>query len=127
MGEADADTTRWDDLKKETEKLQKGLKDLDERLRGPRDPKGYVGGEWPARRMQRAKWLLGPTWQKPTEAALQYLNLAEEDTRPVLEDFNQFFEKDVAGFKADVETSGLTLFPPREPLSLKPPTDGAKE
>ncbi len=127
MGDANVDSTGWDALKKETETLQKGLKDLDERLRGPRNPKGYVGGEWPSRRMDRARWLLGPTWQKPTQAALQYLNLAEEDTRPVLEDFNQFFQKDVAQFKSDVEASGLTLFPQQAPLSLKPPTGGAKE
>jgi photosystem II stability/assembly factor-like uncharacterized protein len=125
--DANPDSTRWQDLKKQAQDLQKGLKDLEERLRGPLKPKGYIGGEWPARRMDRARWLLGPSWQKPTEAGLRYLQLAEEHTRPVLEDLNHFFEKEVPAFKMAVDASGLTLFPQQSPIELSPEGSGARE
>ncbi len=125
--DAGVDSTRWQDLKKKTEDLQKGLKGLEERLRGPLKPKGYIGGEWPSRRMDRARWLLGPSWQKPTEAGLRYLQLAEDDTRPVLDDLNHFFENEVAAFRTEVASSGLTLFPERDPIELSPEGSGAKE
>jgi len=108
----------WKELQTQARDLKKGLKKLDEKLRGPRDMKGIVGGQWPVRKAGRAQWLLGPTWQKPTPAALTYLREAEEVTRPVLDELNRFFEEDVTKFKAAVDASSLTLFPSRKPLKL---------
>ncbi len=109
----------WKDLRNQARELKKGLKELDEKLRGPRERKGIVGGEWAAQKAGRAQWLLGPTWQKPTPAALAYLRQAEESTRPILEELNAFFEDQVAKFKAAVDASDLTLFPSEEPLRLE--------
>ena len=106
------------DLKTQAQELEKGLKELDERLRGPRKRKGYVGGEWAERALSRCGWLLGPTWEPPTAASLAYLDRAERMTQEVLEDLNAYYVDEVYQFRQDLEGSGLGLLSTDEAVTL---------
>ncbi len=58
------------------------------------------------------------SYDAPNATHLEYLRQAETAVGKILADFNQFFGKEVADFRRQVDESGLRLLPPVEPIPV---------
>ncbi len=67
---------------------------------------GYVGGS------------LASSWDAPTQAQGYYLQHAEAALEAALAELNRVFAEDVAAFRGQVETAGISFLDAKEPLAM---------
>ncbi|HYO15732.1 MAG TPA: hypothetical protein VE685_21245 [Thermoanaerobaculia bacterium] len=108
-----------DPLAESAGKLQKSLTDLEKRLWIPYDTVGIVPETDAASKVFYPLFYVVSSWAPPSPTHLEYLRQAEAEVAKVLEDFNRFFETDVAAFRKAVDEAGIRLLEPGERLEVK--------
>jgi hypothetical protein len=108
-----------DPLSEAAGKVQKGLTDLEKKIWLPPDTPGIPPEKDAASKVFNARYSALSTREAPSATHLEYLRQAEAEVAKVLTEVNQFFEKDVADFRKQVDQSGLRLLPPYEPIPVK--------
>jgi photosystem II stability/assembly factor-like uncharacterized protein len=106
-----ADPKKKDALTEAAGKLQEGLTKLERRLWVPYDTVGIVPQTDASSRMFYVQGYIASSWSPPTPSHLEYLRQAEAEAAKVLEDFNRFYETDVAAFRKQVDAAGIRLLP----------------
>ncbi|HSK76559.1 MAG TPA: hypothetical protein VLQ45_08885 [Thermoanaerobaculia bacterium] len=115
----DADDKTKDTLTEAAGKLEEGLTKLERRLWVPYDVVGIVPQSDVTSKMFYAQAYIASSWTPPSATHLEYLRQAEAAAAQVLEDFNRFFETDVAAFRKQVDEAGIRLLPEEGRLEVK--------
>ena len=108
-----------DPLAEAATKVKKGLTDLEKRLWTPFDTPGIPPQNDVLSKLFNAFGYALSSYDAPSPTHLEYLRQAETEVGKLVTDLNQFFEKDVADFRRQVDESGLRILPPVEPIQIK--------
>ncbi|MFL6199296.1 MAG: VPS10 domain-containing protein [Thermoanaerobaculia bacterium] len=108
-----------DPLSEAAGKVQKGLTDLEKKIWLPPDTPGIPPEKDAASKVFNSRGNVLSSLDAPSATHLEYLRQAEAEVAKVLTEVNQFFAKDVADFRKQVDESGLRLLPPYEPIPVK--------
>lgn len=99
--------------------VEQALTALERRLRSTPDEKGIRDRmSYSSGKIGQAAFLLRSSWQRPTEAQLTYVKLAEQHLSATLDDLNAFFDQDIAEFRALADGLDLRLLKSEPPLSV---------
>jgi photosystem II stability/assembly factor-like uncharacterized protein len=107
-----------DPLAEAARKLQKGLDDLEKRLWLRFDTPGILPENDVASKVSNVRGYALSSKDAPGPNHLEFLRQAEAEVSKLVTDINQFFEKDVADFRRQVDESGLRILPPVEPIPV---------
>jgi hypothetical protein len=105
-------------LMKSGRELRKKLDEIEKRVWAPEGTKGILPDTQADARLNYALRALGSSWDAPTPAQLAYLELAETETRKVLDDLNKLFAEDVAAYRAKVKELDVQLLREEPPISI---------
>jgi photosystem II stability/assembly factor-like uncharacterized protein len=108
-------------LAEAAQKLQKGFNDLEKRLWIRFDSPGILPETDVTSKVFAARGYALSSYDAPSPTHLEYLRQAEIEVGKLVTDVNQFFEKDVADFRRQVDESGLRILPPSEPIPVPTP------
>lgn len=108
-----------DPLAEAAGKVQKGLTDLEKKVWIPFDVPGIQPEKDVLSKVFNARGYVMSSMDAPSPTHLEYLRQAEAEVAKVLNEVNQFFDKDVADFRKKVDESGLRLLPMFEPIPVK--------
>ena len=105
-------------LIKSGRELRKKLDEIEKRLWAPEGIKGILPDTNADARINYAARAIGSSFDAPTPAQLGYLELAETETRKVLDDLNKLFAEDVAAYRAKVKELDVQLLREEPPISI---------
>jgi hypothetical protein len=108
-----------DPLAEAAGKLQKGLTDLEKKVWIPFDVPGIQPEKDALSKVFNTRGYVLSSMDAPSPTHLEYLRQAEAEVAKVLNEVNQYFDKDVADFRKKVDESGLRLLPTFEPIPVK--------
>jgi photosystem II stability/assembly factor-like uncharacterized protein len=107
------------ELMKTGRELKKTLSELEKEFwTPPGTTKGIQRVNNASRRLSYVGGSLGSSRDAPTQAQMVYLEQAESALQSALVEFNRVFSEDVAAFRAQVESAGISFLEPGEPLTL---------
>ncbi|MEM7481253.1 MAG: hypothetical protein AAF481_08775 [Acidobacteriota bacterium] len=96
---------------KDGRKVAKALKDLELTLWYPPESKGIRAGDVPWSILGDAQWLVGSSWDAPTEAQRRYLEQAEAVVEEALAGVEKAVAETVEPYRAKVRDSGYQRIP----------------
>lgn len=107
-----------DQLSEQIGRLQGKVRDLDKRLRRPRDAKGFTNDVYLQYRVNDVDGFVSSTWDRPSANALEHLARAEELLRAFMVDFNRFYAEDLPPLDQRLKAADLPVLKAGEPLVM---------
>jgi len=99
--------------------LKRTLTEVEEQFwTPPGSTKGIQRTNNVSRQINYVSGSLESSWDAPTQAQMYYLQQAEAGLQEALAELNRVFDEDVADFRAQVESAGITFLEVQVPLAM---------
>jgi hypothetical protein len=106
------------DLKDAARKLKKGLDEKEKLFRDISEKQDIAPSKNVGSKLRFPMRAASSSWDKPTAAAVRYLEIGEKALQEALAELNNFLTEDVAAFRKKVREAGIELLPDADPLKL---------